>query len=169
MKPMRILHFGFRIFSFTLSLLDLRLALSDLRSTFCGLCLLALSANLRAQTAAADSVPSPFQRGGIYDRPYILNLGGKTALGGYADFNSNYLRAEGVAEGFSFEQRRFNVFFYSGISEHVKLNAELEFEHGAIEVNGAGLAALQKDIAAQPSCPIAGGTGLDISQIADAN
>ncbi|MGH7493831.1 MAG: hypothetical protein ACREOO_15745 [bacterium] len=99
-----------------------------------GFCLLTLSANLRAQTATSDSVPNPFQRGGIYDRPYILNLGGKTAIGGYADFNSDYLRADGVAEGFTFEQRRFNVFFYSAISAQVKLNAELEFEHGTEEI-----------------------------------
>lgn len=98
-----------------------------------GIWLLAMN-SARAQTAPGDSVPNPFQRGGIYDRPYILNLGGKTAIGGYADFNSDYIRADGVAEGFSFEQRRFNVFFYSGISEHVKLNAELEFEHGAEEI-----------------------------------
>jgi hypothetical protein len=99
-----------------------------------GFCFLAASANLCAQTATSDSVPNPFQRGGIYDRPYILNLGGKTAIGGYADFNSDYVRADGVAEGFSFEQRRFNLFLYSAISAHVKLNAELEFEHGTEEI-----------------------------------
>jgi hypothetical protein len=92
------------------------------------------SANLFAQTAKPDSIPSPFQRGGIYDRPYILNLGGKTAIGGYAEINSNYVRAEGIAEGFSFESRRFNVFLYSAISEHVKLTSELEFEHGTEEI-----------------------------------
>ncbi len=111
-----------------------RSTIHDLRSTIYVFCLLASSANLQAQTASSDSVPNPFQRGGIYDRPYILNLGGKTAIGGYADFNSDYIRAQGISEGFSFEQRRFNIFFYSGISEHVKLTAELEFEHGTEEI-----------------------------------
>ncbi len=96
--------------------------------------ILATSANLFAQTAASDSAPNPFQRGGIYDRPYILNLGGKTAIGGYAEFNSDYIRADGIAEGFSFEHRRFNIFLYSAISEHVKLTSELEFEHGTEEI-----------------------------------
>lgn len=87
-----------------------------------------------AQTSAADSLPTPFQRGGIYDRPYILKLGGNTALGGYAEMNSNYRRVDGLGEGFSLEQRRFNVFLYSAISEHVKLTSELEFEHGTEEI-----------------------------------
>ncbi len=87
-----------------------------------------------AQTSAADSLPTPFQRGGIYDRPYILKLGGNTALGGYAEMNSNYQRVDGIGEGFSLEQRRFNVFLYSAISEHVKLTSELEFEHGTEEI-----------------------------------
>ena len=86
-----------------------RTANIEARVLILGLCLLSLSAKLGAQTATSDSVPNPFQRGGIYDRPYILNLGGKTAIGGYADFNSDYVRADGVTEGFTFEQRRFNV------------------------------------------------------------
>ncbi|MDZ7267200.1 MAG: hypothetical protein ONB48_07705 [candidate division KSB1 bacterium] len=87
-----------------------------------------------AQTSAADSLPTPFQRGGIYDRPYILKLGGNTALGGYAEMNSNYRRVDGISEGFSLEQRRFNVFLYSAVSAQVKLTAELEFEHGTEEI-----------------------------------
>ncbi len=87
-----------------------------------------------AQTSATDSLATPFQRGGIYDRPYILKLGGNTAIGGYAEMNSNYRRSDGISEGFSLEQRRFNVFLYSAISEHVKLTSELEFEHGTEEI-----------------------------------
>jgi hypothetical protein len=87
-----------------------------------------------AQTLSADTTRTPFQRGGIYDRPYVLKLGGNTAIGGYAEMNSNYVRADGVAEGFSFENRRFNVFLYSAISAHVKLTSELEFEHGTEEI-----------------------------------
>lgn len=87
-----------------------------------------------AQTAAADSTRTPFQHGGIYDRPYILKLGGNTAIGGYAEMNSNFERQDGIDEGFSFENRRFNVFLYSAISERVKFTSELEFEHGTEEI-----------------------------------
>lgn len=109
-------------------------ALRNLQYTIFAFCLLALNANLPAQTAKSDSMPTPFQRGGIYDRPYILKLGGNTALGGYAEMNSNYVRVDGIAEGFSLEQRRFNIFLYSAISPHVKLTSELEFEHGTEEI-----------------------------------
>lgn len=105
-----------------------------LRYAIFGFCLLAVSTNLPAQTAKSDSTPTPFQRGGIYDRPYILKLGGNTAIGGYAEMNSNYIRVDGLAEGFSLEQRRFNIFLYSAISSHVKLTSELEFEHGTEEI-----------------------------------
>lgn len=87
-----------------------------------------------AQTVSNDTTRTPFQRGGIYDRPYILKLGGNTAIGGYAEMNSNYARQDGLAEGFSFENRRFNVFLYSAISERVKFTSELEFEHGTEEI-----------------------------------
>ncbi len=87
-----------------------------------------------AQNLGADTTRTPFQRGGIYDRPYVLKLGGNTAIGGYAEMNSNYVRTDGVAEGFSFENRRFNVFLYSAVSAHVKLTSELEFEHGTEEI-----------------------------------
>lgn len=82
----------------------------------------------------ADTTRSPFASGGIYDRPYILKLGGNTAVGGYAEFNSNSERVDGIAEGFTMEARRFNVFIYSAVSEHVKLTSELEFEHGTREI-----------------------------------
>jgi len=103
--------------------------------TIFGLVLFLFLANQSAaQTSSPDSARTPFQRGGIYDRPYILKLGGNTAIGGYAEMNSNYARQDGVAEGFSFENRRFNIFLYSAISERVKFTSELEFEHGTEEI-----------------------------------
>ncbi len=109
---------------------------APLRESLCflSLILLLVSSATFAQSTKPDSLPTPFQREGIYDRPYILNLGGKTAIGGYAEINSNYVRADGIAEGFSFEGRRFNIFLYSAISERVKLTSELEFEHGTEEI-----------------------------------
>ena len=77
---------------------------------------------------------SPNVIGGIYDRPYILRLGGQIAIGGYAEMNSNFVREDGIEEGLSFEARRFNIFIYSAISDRVKLTSELEFEHGTEEI-----------------------------------
>ena len=85
--------------------------------------------------AKQDSLrATPSVIGGIYDRPYIYQLGGNIAIGGYAEMNSNFQREEGLQEGLSFEARRFNLFVYSAISERVKLTSELEFEHGTEEI-----------------------------------
>jgi len=69
----------------------------------------------------------------IYQRPFI-DLGNKTAIGGYLESNSNYFSEDGVTEGFSMEMRRFNIFLFSKISERVKFISELEFEHGTEEI-----------------------------------
>lgn len=88
-----------------------------------------------AQIDYPDSLQkTPNVIGGIYDRPYILRLGGQIAIGGYAEMNSNFIREDGVEEGLSFEARRFNIFIYSAISDRVKLTSELEFEHGTEEI-----------------------------------
>ena len=70
---------------------------------------------------------------GVYDRPFI-DLGTKTAVGGYLEANTNYFAEDGVTEGFSMEMRRFNIFLYSKISERVQFLSELEFEHGTEEI-----------------------------------
>lgn len=86
-------------------------------------------------------LPVPTVRGGIYDRPYLGRLGtsdalGGTsvALGGYAEFLGRYFLQEGLSDGFSFEARRFNLFFFSSLGRFVRLTAELEFEHGTSEI-----------------------------------
>ena len=89
-----------------------------------------------AQVSRQDSLlKTPDLIGGIYDRPYIYQLGGNIAIGGYTEINSNFEREEGIEEGLSFEARRFNIFIYSSISDRVKLTSELEFEHGTEEIN----------------------------------
>lgn len=71
----------------------------------------------------------------IYNRPFITNFGtSSTAIGGYAEANTNYFVQEGVPEGFSMEMRRFNIFLYSTISPRIKFLSELEFEHGTEEI-----------------------------------
>lgn len=91
-----------------------------------------ISAQFPAQKDSLQKTPNVI--GGIYDRPYIHQLGGNIAIGGYAEMNSNYVREQGIAEGLSFEARRFNLFVFSSISEQVKLTSELEFEHGTEEI-----------------------------------
>ncbi|NNF57673.1 MAG: hypothetical protein HKN04_05470 [Rhodothermaceae bacterium] len=88
----------------------------------------------RAQEVAPDSARTEgFVQEAIYARPYIGRLG-STAVGGYAEANTNYFVEDGITEGFSLEMRRFNLFVFSAISERITLTSELEFEHGAEEI-----------------------------------
>lgn len=70
---------------------------------------------------------------GIYNRPFIGSIG-QTAVGGYVEGNTNSFVEDGIPEGFSFELRRFNIFVFSNISEHIRFISELEFEHGTREI-----------------------------------
>lgn len=77
----------------------------------------------------------PFVRGGVYDKPFVTRLFGRTALGGYMEAVWKFERSEGITEEVTFEARRFNLFTYSTISDRVRFFAELEFEHGTEEIN----------------------------------
>ena len=70
---------------------------------------------------------------GIYARPFIGAVS-STSIGGYVEGNTNYFVQDGVADGFSMELRRFNVFLFSQVSPRLRLLAELEFEHGTEEI-----------------------------------
>lgn len=106
-----------------------------MRSLVAALVLLtAASSSIRAQVVAPDSTrPEGFVQEAIYERPYIGRLG-STALGGYAEANTNYFVEDGITEGFSMEMRRFNLFVFSAISDRITLTSELEFEHGTEEI-----------------------------------
>lgn len=90
----------------------------------------------RAQEAAvtADTVDRAFVRGGRGDRPYLFDLSGRLALGGYAEAHLRYERQDGATEELGFEAKRFNLFFNSQISDFVRFGAELEFEEAGREV-----------------------------------
>lgn len=90
---------------------------------------------------------------GIYNRPFIGSVG-KTAVGGYVEGNTNSFVEDGIPEGFSFELRRFNIFLFSNISEHVRLISELEFEHGTEEI---ALETALVDFEINPAFKIRGG------------
>lgn len=79
-------------------------------------------------------VERPFVRGGVYDKPFVTRLFGKTAVGGYMEAVWKFERAEGVTEEVSFEARRFNLFLFSRVSDRTRLFAEFEFEHGTEEI-----------------------------------
>ena len=78
--------------------------------------------------------PAPLVQGGIYDKPFITRLGGKTVVGGYMDVTGMFARHMGINEGWSFEARRFNLFTYSVLSEGIVVTSEIEIEHGGEEI-----------------------------------
>jgi hypothetical protein len=80
--------------------------------------------------AARDTVGV---QGSIYSRPFI-GAAGQTAIGGYAEGNTNYFVEDGVGDGFSMELRRFNIFLFSSIGQRLRFISELEFEHGTEEI-----------------------------------
>lgn len=101
-------------------------------------CCLALltggAACLVGQEAGGDTVPRPFVRGGVYDKPYLTRLAGRTAIGGYAEAHAVLDRVDGVTEEAGFVAKRFNLFSATQVSDFVRFGAELEFEDGAQEI-----------------------------------
>lgn len=94
-----------------------------------------LPLTLFAQEEDTLKVDRPFVRGGVYDKPFVTTLFGRTAIGGYMEAVWKVSRTEGVTEETGFEARRFNLFAFSRISERARLFAEIEFEHGTEEIN----------------------------------
>ncbi len=80
-------------------------------------------------------VDRPMVRGDMYDKPYLAQLAGRTAVGGYVEAHARYARVDGVKEEFTFLAKRFNLFFASQISDFIRFAAELEFEDAAEEIN----------------------------------
>ncbi len=72
-------------------------------------------------------------QGSIYSRPFITALGA-TAIGGYAEGNTNHFTQDGISDGFSMEMRRFNIFLFSSVGQRLRFIAELEFEKGTEEI-----------------------------------
>ena len=80
-------------------------------------------------------VDRPMVRGDIYDKPYLAQLAGRTAVGGYVDLQARYSRVDGVKDEFTFLAQRFNLFFASQVSDFIRFAAELEFEDAGEEIN----------------------------------
>lgn len=83
---------------------------------------------------ARDTTERPFVRGGVYDKPFLTRLGGRTSIGGYAEAHARWQRVDGVRDEAGFEAKRFNIFTSTRVSDFVRIGAELEFEDGGREV-----------------------------------
>ncbi|HKN85682.1 MAG TPA: hypothetical protein VJV04_02360 [Nitrospiraceae bacterium] len=79
----------------------------------------------------------------IYAKPFVASP--KAILGGYMDISYTNTRKGAMDNGYSgitgsglnssFDQQRFIPFIYADITEHVKMAAELEIEHGIRETS----------------------------------
>jgi hypothetical protein len=115
---------------------------------------LLVPAAVRAQadtTRKRDSTTTV--QGSIYSRPFIASVG-RTAIGGYAEGNTNYFVEDGLTDGFSMELRRFNIFLYSAVASRLRFFAELEFEHGTEEI---ALETAQLDFQVAPALALRAG------------
>src|SRR5690606_29646046 len=96
----------------------------------------------------------PFVRGGVYDKPFLTHLGGRTAIGGYAEAHARWEQVEGLRDEAGFEAKRFNIFTNTQVSDFVRIGAELEFEEGAREIK---LEYAAIDLRIHPSLTLRGG------------
>jgi len=96
----------------------------------------------------------PFVRGGVYDKPFLTHLGGRTAIGGYAEAHARWEQVEGLRDEAGFEAKRFNIFTNTQVSDFVRIGAELEFEDGAREIK---LEYAAIDLRIHPSLTLRGG------------
>ncbi|MFA7379104.1 MAG: hypothetical protein WC150_01500 [Bacteroidia bacterium] len=71
----------------------------------------------------------------VYSRPFLTAGKLPIAIGGYLEANTQYTQTDGISDGFSFQARRFTLFFSSTIAKRIKFLSELEFEDGTKEIN----------------------------------
>jgi hypothetical protein len=105
-------------------------------------------------TAARDTIERPFVRGGVYDKPFLSRLGGRTTLGGYAEVHARYERVDGLRDESGFEAKRFNLFTNTRVSDFVRIGAEIEIEEGGREIK---LEYAAIDVRIHPSLTVRGG------------
>ena len=122
----------------------------------CLACMVVVAPSLAAQdtTSRRDTVSRPFVRGGVYDKPFLTRLGGRTAIGGYAEAHARWERVDGQRDEAGFEAKRFNIFTNARVSDFVRIGAELEFEDGGREIK---LEYAAIDLRIHPSFTLRGG------------
>ena len=79
--------------------------------------------------AEFEASDQPGSLGNMYTKPFLTRFGQSTYVGGYIDLE--YRDVRGSGENRAFDQHRFVPFFYSDVSERVKVAAEIEYEHGS--------------------------------------
>lgn len=87
------------------------------------------------QRVPADTSKQKLNMDAVYNRPFLTAGKQPIAIGGYLEANTQYASTDGVSEGFSFQARRFTLFFSSTIAKKIKFLSELEFEDGTKEIN----------------------------------
>jgi hypothetical protein len=104
--------------------------------------------DLRLQKQPALSFGSTGSGRLVYAKPFVAAP--KAIVGGYMDFfytnySKNYIENGAGASNpgigrtnNSFDQQRYVPFIYADVTEHVKVAAELEIEHGIRETSGDG-------------------------------
>jgi hypothetical protein len=112
------------------------------------------TAHAQRDTTARDTTERPFVRGGVYDKPYLTRLGGRTTLGGYAEVHARLERVDGQRDDAGFEAKRFNLFTNARVSDFVRIGAEVEFEDGGSEIK---LEYAAIDVRIHPSLTLRGG------------
>ncbi len=83
----------------------------------------------------ADTSEQKLNMDAVYNRPFLSVGKLPIAIGGYLEANTQYAATDGVSDGFSFQMRRWTLFFSSTIAKKIKFLSELEFEDGTKEIN----------------------------------
>ncbi|MFN3486435.1 MAG: hypothetical protein ACK44W_13280, partial [Planctomycetota bacterium] len=65
--------------------------------------------------------------GEVYSKPFLARFGRNVYLGGYIDLE--YVNTE-HSNSDTFDQHRLVPFIYADVSDHIKVAAEIEIEHG---------------------------------------
>lgn len=87
------------------------------------------------QRLPADTSKQKLNMDAVYNRPFLTAGKLPIAIGGYLEANTQYASTDGISDGFSFQARRFTLFFSSTIAKKIKFLSELEFEDGTKEIN----------------------------------
>lgn len=93
----------------------------------------------RAETQPALSFGSSGSGRLVYAKPFVSAP--KAIVGGYMDIQYRAQRHSSIENGYSggisnsFDQQRYVPFIYADVTEHVKVAAELEIEHGIRETS----------------------------------
>src|SRR5215467_13941776 len=97
---------------------------------------------VKVERPGEERVPLSFGSTGsgrlVYAKPFVAAP--KAIVGGYMDIQYRSQQKGSIENGFggitnSFDQQRFVPFIYADITEHVKMAAELEIEHGIRETS----------------------------------